>query len=150
MAGHTFVCLHAHLVFSTKNREPLIDKAWQQRLYDYTGGIARNLRCVLLAAGGMPDHVHYLVGMHQSVAPADLLAKIKANSTTWVKDNTGCHSFSWQEGYGAYAVSKSNIDSVKHYIETQAEHHQNMSFKDEFLAFLTKHEVAFDPRYVFE
>jgi REP element-mobilizing transposase RayT len=150
MAGHTFVCLHAHLVFSTKHREPLIDKAWQQRLYDYTGGIARNLRCVLLAAGGMPDHVHYLVGMHQTVAPADLVRTIKANSTTWVHETIGIKNFGWQEGYGAFAVSKSGLQPVKDYINSQEVHHKTMSFKDEFLAFLTKHEVDFDPRYVFE
>jgi len=150
MAGHTFVSLHVHLVFSTRLREPMIGKEWQPRLYGYTGGIVRNLKCVLLAAGGMPDHVHYLVGMHQSVAPADLLRTIKANSSAWVHETIGLPSFAWQEGYGAFAVSKSSLEAAKNYINTQEEHHRTQTFKEELIKLLDKHEIPYDPRYVFD
>jgi len=143
------ISLHSHFVFSTKHREPLIAHEWQQRLYEFIGGIARNKKCRLIAAGGMSDHVHLLIGMHQSIAPADLMRVIKSNSSVWVHEELK-QVLDWQNSYGAFSVSKSGLDDVINYINSQDEHHRTMSFKDEYLAFLKKHEIDFDPRYVFD
>jgi putative transposase len=143
------VCLHNHFVFSTKDREPQIAKEWQARLYAYIGGIARANRCHLVAAGGIGDHVHLLIGMHQSIAPSDLVRDIKANSSGWVHEELGA-PFAWQVKYGAFAVSKSGVAAVTEYINRQEEHHRTMTFQEEYLGLLKRHEIEFDPRYVFE
>jgi putative transposase len=143
------ICLHTHLVFSTKDRIPQIQVEWQQRLYEYIGGIVRAQKCRLIAAGGISDHVHLLVGMHQTVAPADLVRLVKSNSSGWVHDEFKA-PFAWQVKYGAFAVSKSGLEAVVQYINTQEEHHKHMTFKEEYLGFLERHEIEYDPRYVFE
>ena len=143
------VALHTHFVFSTKHREPTIVPQWWPRLYEYIGGIVRNSNCRLIAAGGAADHIHLLIGMHQSVAPADLMRLVKCNSSGWVHDELKCPC-EWQNSYGAFAVSKSGLDSVIDYVNTQEEHHRGMTFEEEYLAFLKKHGVEHDPKYVFE
>ena len=117
--------LNFHLVFSTKNRQPLIDPEIQERLYEYIGGILRAEKSVLLAAGGMPDHVHLLVSLSRELSIADTLRLVKANSSKWVHE-TFPHrqNFGWQAGYGAFSVSFSNLPEVKKYIAGQAEHHR--------------------------
>jgi REP element-mobilizing transposase RayT len=98
--------IHLHLIFSTKNREPWVSPNWADRLYEYTGGIVRDLGCVLVAAGGVRDHVHYLVSLGRTIAVADLLREIKGGSSEWVhKQIDGMRGFAWQTGYGAFGVS---------------------------------------------
>ena len=146
-----YVCLPIHVVFSTKNRAPFIQPEWEGRLYQYTGGILREEKCVLLAAGGMVDHVHFLISWSKEKSVADVLRVIKTNSSRWIHDTIpGQHAFAWQAGYGAFAVSQSNVDQVKHYIASQKEHHRNMTFKDEFIAFLKKHAIPFEERYLLD
>src|SRR5438105_6697892 len=106
--------LNFHLVFSTKNRQPLIDADLQSRLYEYLGGILRAEKSVLLAAGGMPDHVHLLVSLSRELSIADTLRIVKANSSKWIHGMfPDRHQFTWQSGYGAFSVSHSNISQVK-------------------------------------
>jgi putative transposase len=143
------ISLHNHFVFSTKDRKPRIANDWQSRLYAYIGGIVREKKCHLVAAGGINDHVHLLIGMHQTIAPSDLIRDIKSNSSGWVHEELGI-PFAWQVKYGAFAVSKSNVNAVAEYINTQEKHHRTMSFQEEYLEFLKRHEIDFDPRYVFE
>jgi putative transposase len=119
------------------------------RLYSYIGGIVREKKCRLIAAGGINDHVHLLVGMHQSIAPAELVRDVKANSSGWVHDELKA-PFEWQAKYGAFAVSKSGLEGVVEYISTQAEHHKRRTFQEEYLEFLKRHGIEYDPRYVFE
>ncbi len=147
----SFVSLHYHLIFSTKNRLPSITPDIESRLYEYIGGIVRAQDGCLLAAGGIPDHVHLLVGLSKQVAVSDALRDIKANSSGWVHD-TFPHKadFAWQAGYGAFTVSYSSMDSVKRYIADQAEHHRTRSFKEEFIAFLERHGIEYDERYIWE
>lgn len=141
--------LYYHIVYSTKKRRPLIDSAWEERLYSYTGGIIREKRGVLLAAGGMPDHVHLLLSTKPDVALSALIRDIKSNSSGWVHEQF-TQDFAWQEGYSAFTVSHSSLDDVKSYLFHQKEHHRKRDFKEELLAILRLNEVEFDERYVFD
>lgn len=145
----SFACLHYHIVFSTKERRPTIDPEIQPRLYDYIGGIVRRHDGSLLAAGGTDDHIHLLAGIHRTQAVADAVREIKSNSSKWVHETFPDRgSFGWQDGYGAFSISWSNIDAVKAYIAGQEEHHRERSFQDEFVALLRRHDIAFDEQYI--
>jgi putative transposase len=147
----SFGALYFHLVFSTKNRQPLIDDDLQARLYEYIGGILRAEKSVLLAAGGMPDHVHLLVSLSRELSIAETLRLVKANSSKWIHETfPDRQHFAWQAGYGAFSVSFSNLPDVKHYLARQAEHHRIRTFQDEFREFLRKHELEWDERYVWD
>ena len=147
MAG-TFTSLHYHLVFSTKNREPTIHADIQARLHEYLGGIIRSesdKKGALLSAGGMPDHLHLLVCWPANRTVSDLMRIAKSKSSGWIHDTFPERaSFAWQEGYGAFTVSKSDVNSVRRYIENQAEHHAHRDFKSEFRQFLERHEIDYD------
>ena len=145
----SYVCLPIHVVFSTKKRIALIQPEWEERLFAYTGGVLRNEKCVLLAAGGMPDHVHLLISWAKEKSVAEVLRIIKTNSSKWIHETIpGQGDFAWQAGYGAFAVSQSNVEQVKRYIANQKEHHRKMTFQEEFLAILKRHGIAYDERYV--
>ncbi len=147
----SLACIPLHLIFSTKHREPSIAPAWADRLYEYAGGVARDHGCRLLAAGGVPDHVHLLVSLGREMAVADLLRVVKAGTSRWVRETFhDAGGFAWQTGYGAFAVSFSQLGAVRQYIATQADRHRTVSFQDELRRFLRKHEVAFDERYVWD
>ena len=149
--GQSFASLHYHLVFSTKHREPLIDDVLQPRLYEYMGGILRNHNGVLLAAGGIADHVHLLVGLHREMAVAEAVKLVKALSSKWIHETfPDRQTFAWQTGYGAFTVSYSNMDQVKRYIANQKQHHRQRTFQEEFLAFLERHQIPYDKRYVWD
>src|SRR5262249_19659636 len=123
----------------------------QPRLYEYFGGILRNHNGVLLAAGGIPDHVHLLVGLHRETCVAEAVRLIKANSSKWIHESyTDLAHFAWQTGYGAFTVSYSHLDRVKAYLARQEEHHRLQSFKDEFLAFLDRHHIPYDEKYIWD
>ncbi|MBN8646178.1 MAG: IS200/IS605 family transposase [Planctomycetes bacterium] len=147
--GSTLCCHLVHIVFSTKNREPFILVSIALRLHAYLGGIARSRKCEPVAVGGVEDHVHLLIGVHPSIALADLVRDLKANSSKWMHDDVGVRNFAWQSGYGAFSVSRDHAEGVTAYIRNQREHHATVDFKGEFLAFLDKHIVEFDERYVF-
>jgi putative transposase len=147
----SFACLHYHLIFSTKNRAPLITEPIRDRLNEYLGGIIRNSGGRLLAAGGMPDHLHLLTSLDKQQSISDALRTIKSNSSGWVHETFPERAgFAWQAGYGAFSVSYSNIPEVSEYIANQAEHHRSKTFQEEFLAFLKRHDVEFDERYLWD
>ncbi|MBN1512482.1 MAG: IS200/IS605 family transposase [Phycisphaerae bacterium] len=149
--GQTLSCLHYHLVFSTKNRLPQITPDLRERLYDYMGGIIKAERGLLLDAGGTEDHVHLLVSLPAHPSAADFLRLMKTNSSKWVHATFQQHrAFAWQSGYGAFSVSRSNDSEVRRYISSQQQHHRRMTFQEEFLAFLRRHEIAYDERYIWE
>ncbi|MCB9853401.1 MAG: IS200/IS605 family transposase [Phycisphaerales bacterium] len=148
--AHTFSQLLIHVVFATKDRVPLIDLAMEGRLHEYIGGIIRNEKGVLCAAGSMHDHIHLLIRWRTDRSFADLMRNVKASSSVWIHETfPGMATFAWQEGYGAFSVSKSAENDVKAYINNQNEHHRVRSFEEEYLAFLRAHEIPFDERYVF-
>ena len=147
---HSFVNCLMHCVWATKERRPLIKPDLQQRLWPYLGGIARENKMKGLVIGGVEDHVHILVSIPATLSIAKSIQLLKGNSSKWINDTFKAHEdFEWQEGYGAFSVSTSNLDAVKHYIEHQAEHHAKHSFEDEFVSILRKCNVAYDPQFVF-
>jgi putative transposase len=141
----TYTQLRYHLVFSTKNRVPVIAGELRNTIYDYIGGVLRGNGGILLAMGGMPDHVHLLAGWGTSISVAKMLKLLKGSSSRWVNKKPGEGSF-WQEGYGAFTVSASQVPTVRSYIQNQERHHQKTSFRQEFMTLLKKHEVDFDPK----
>ena len=146
----SFTSLHFHLIFSTKNRMPLIGADLQSRLFEYIGGMLRSRDSRLIAAGGMPDHVHLLVSLSKEMAVADAVRFVKSNSSKWIHETfPNMSTFAWQTGYAAFAVSFSNIDGVKEYIDNQPEHHRQKTFQEEFIAFLKRHGIEYDERYLF-
>lgn len=147
--GSTLTNLIAHIIFSTKDRLPVLGESIQDRLYEYIGGIIRGEKGVLLAIGGMPDHVHVLAKIKADQSMAEAVKKIKGNSSRWINDNrlvTG--RFGWQDGYGAFSVSQSQLELVQQYILSQKEHHKKKNFQDEFVDFLKKQGLEFDEKYL--
>ncbi len=149
--AHSFTHLLSHIIFSTKDRYPFINEPLRERLPPYLGGIVRELHADALAIGGMPDHVHLLVRAPATLAIADLMRVLKTNASRWVHETwPQQRKFAWQTGYGAFSVSQSAADEVRAYIQRQAEHHQKMTFQEEFVAFLRRHGIEYDERYIWE
>ena len=149
--GHTYTNLLTHMIFSTKERRPLLNAALKERLFPYMGGIIRNLKGTALSINGPADHVHILMALPPTVAVATAASKIKSNSTGWVHDEfKACPAFKWQIGYGGFSVSESNVEKVMKYIADQEEHHRKTTFKEEFAAFLKKHKIKYDERYIWD
>ena len=147
---HSFSSSLFHVVFSTKERRKLINDELRPRLWAYLGGIARENDMKALSVGGIDDHVHVLVSMPATIALAKSVQLIKGGSSKWVHDTfRELRDFEWQEGYGAFSVSISNVSDTIAYIEHQAEHHRTKTFEEEFIAFLERHNIPFDPKYVF-
>lgn len=146
---HTAANLLVHLIFSTKQRQPVIRREIKPDLCAYLGGIVREMRGVALIVNGTADHVHLLVRVPAACSAAELARVIKANSSRWVHERWPEHrGFAWQTGYGAFSVSASNVADVTRYIASQEEHHQKRSFQQEFVAFLQKNGIAYDERYI--
>ncbi|HEY2394221.1 MAG TPA: IS200/IS605 family transposase [Candidatus Angelobacter sp.] len=145
---HTYVQNYLHIVFSTKGRKKFITKKFQPKLWSYMAGIGRNNDFLVLANGGMEDHAHLLIHLPASLALAKAVQLLKGSSSRWINENGG--EFAWQEGYGAFSVSASNVDTVKRYIANQESHHRKTTFEQEFIAFLKKHKIDYDPKYVFD
>jgi REP element-mobilizing transposase RayT len=148
--AQTFTNLLTHIIFSTKERVSSIRPEFQSDLHAYLGGIIRNLEGQALRVNGMPDHVHLLVWLPPTVAIAEALRVLKANSSRWVHDSPGRSSFAWQAGYGAFSVSQSNVSGVVRYLQEQERHHRRMSFQEELLAFLKKNHIAYDERTIWQ
>jgi REP element-mobilizing transposase RayT len=149
--SQTFTSLHHHVVFSTKNRAATISPKIRDRLFEYVGGILRRRDCLLVAAGGMPDHVHLLVSLSKNVSVSDVVRLIKSNSSKWIHETfPTSRGFQWQSGYGAFAVSYSALGSVERYLAEQARHHRKMTFQEEFIGLLKRHHIDFDPRYIWD
>ena len=145
----TFANLLYHLVFSTKNRAPLVDDEIRDSLYQYIGGIIRGEGGILLEIGGMPDHIHLLVKMKTDTAVSSMVQKIKGKSSKWLNDVPGhSHRFEWQAGYGIFSVSASLVERVQRYIRSQEEHHRRVSFREELITLLKRNGIAYDERYL--
>jgi REP element-mobilizing transposase RayT len=145
--AHKYPNVLVHLVFSTKERRNLIPQEIHPKLWNYFIGIGKNRNIPALAAGGMANHAHILFALPSDMSVAKAVQTFKANSSRWIGEHG--IDFAWQEGYGAFSVSPSNIDAVKHYIRHQPEHHAKRSFEDEFIALLRKSGVSFELDEVF-
>jgi REP element-mobilizing transposase RayT len=143
--------VYVHLTFSTKNREPLITKEVQSRLFQYLGGICTGLECTPVQIGGYKNHVHILCLLSRKIAQMKLVEEVKKESSKWIKSiDNRFTNFYWQDGYGIFSVNPTEKDVVIEYIKNQEEHHKTKSFQDEFRAFLKKYNVEFDERYVWD
>jgi len=138
-----------HIVFSTKDRRPLITPAYQVRLYDYIGGTVRSLGGISLELNGTEDHLHLLAKLRPDRALSDVLRDLKSNASGWMHNVfPALEDFSWQRGYGAFTVSQSNVEEVRQYIAHQKEHHRKVSFRDGFVQFLKVNGIEYDERYI--
>ena len=150
MAGK-YLCVNLHLVWSTKNRRRLIDTEWRARLHSYIGGIARSKNAMLKAANSQPDHIHLYSSLPSTITIGDFVNALKANSTRWIRQNFPNRKWlSWQEGYAAFSISKSQEKALIEYIRDQDQHHQETSFEEELLELLGTHGIEYDPRYLFD
>ena len=148
--SQTLTKLTVHVVFSAKNRRDLIAPRIASELYAYIGGICRTNDSPLLAIGGTANHVHLLISLSKNIALADLMMTIKKDSSRWIKTKGGeFDDFYWQDGYGAFSVSESQVSAVLDYIARQEERHRTQTFEEELVAFAEKHGIAYDPRYLF-
>jgi putative transposase len=149
--GQSLVKNYIHIVFSTKHREPLIYPPYERALHSYLGETCRNLDCPPLKIGGYTDHVHILCMLSKKIALMKLLEEMKSHSSKWMKskDET-LRNFYWQDGYGAFSVDPSDVDTIMAYIANQHEHHSKNTFQDEYRGFMKKYNVAYDERYVWD
>lgn len=147
---NTYSKIYIQIVFAVKGRESLIHFSWEEELYKYISGIVRNKGQKLLAINGVADHIHIFIGMKPDCSLSDLVRELKKSSNEFVKLKKFSRlGFSWQEGFGAFSYSHSQIDTVIKYIENQKEHHKTKSFKEEYLEFMLKYEVDFKDEYLF-
>jgi len=145
--SHTYVSELFHCVFSTKGRHNTIPANRQTDLWSYLGGIARKNGFKVIAAGGTENHVHVLLSLPATLPLAKAVQLLKGGSSKWLND-TGGGGFAWQEGYGGFSIGLSQQAATVAYINTQAAHHARRSFREEFVAFLKKHGIEYDERYV--
>ena len=149
--ANTFTSLHYHVVFSTKNRQPWILPDIEQRVWAYLGGLARDNDMKPIRFGGIENHVHLLFGIPPAIAVSKAVQLLKGASSKWMKENfPGTTNFGWQDGYAAFTVSKSQLPEIEAYIQNQREHHRLKSFEEEYRAFLDKHGITYDERYLFD
>ncbi|MEP6819327.1 MAG: IS200/IS605 family transposase [bacterium] len=149
--ANTFSQIYIQTVFAVSNRQSLIKPAFKEDLYKYIAGIVKGQGQKLISINGMSDHVHILTGLLPSMALADLVREIKADSTNFINEKKLVHGrLNWQEGYGAFSYGHSQLDTIIRYIQNQEKHHQRRSFKAEYLTLLRKFDIAFEEKYVFE
>lgn len=141
--------IYLHCVFSTKYRQPFIKDSFRQSLYGYIIGILSNLHSYTEIVGAYKDHIHILCTLPRTMTIADLMSKVKASSSKWLKEQ-GVANFSWQNGYGVFSVSESLVPVVKKYIQNQDEHHKKTTFQDEYRKFLRSYDVKFDEKFVWD
>jgi REP element-mobilizing transposase RayT len=147
--AHSYVSIYIHYIFSTKYRRKIITPELQQRLWPYMGGIARENKMKPMAIGGIEDHAHLFLSLPSTLSIAKAIQLVKGGSSTWVHDTfPQFRDFEWQEGYGAFSVSISRVAQTIAYIKNQKEHHQKQTFEEEYLAFLKKHGIEYDERYL--
>lgn len=150
MSG-TFSQIYIQVVFAVQNRNALIDTSWEEKLYRYITGIVQNKEQKMIAINGMPNHIHFFIGMKPSCCLSDLVREIKKSSNDFIKDNQLTKfKFNWQQGYGAFSYSHSQIDAVAKYVMNQKRHHKKQTFREEYIDFLKKFNVQYDEKYLFD
>jgi len=149
--AHTYINILIHYVFSTKNRVGFITPELEIRLYSYIGGIARENNMKLVAIGGIANHIHLLLSLPATLSISKAIQLIKGGSSLWIHNTfPDLKNFQWQSGYGAFSVSRSHVNDTIKYINNQKEHHKKMTFKEEYIAFLKKHNIEYDERYIWD
>jgi len=149
--ANSYTQIHLQVIFAVKKRTGLIQKEWKDELYKYITGIVQAQEHKLLAINGMPDHLHIFFGMRPIQSLSDLMQHIKQDSSKWVNQKKFIkEKFEWQEGYGAFSYSKSQVSRVISYIQNQESHHRKITFLDEYKKFLENFGVDYDERYIFK
>ena len=149
--ANSYTQIHLQVIFAVKKRTGLIQKEWKDELYKYITGIVQAQEHKLLAINGMPDHLHIFFGMRPIQSLSDLMQNIKQDSSKWVNQKKFIkEKFEWQEGYGAFSYSKSQVSRVISYIQNQESHHRKITFLDEYKKFLENFGVDYDERYIFK
>lgn len=149
--ANTYSQIYIQVVFAVRGRENLIKREWKDVLYKYITGVVKNHGQKLIVIGGVSDDVHILLGIKPDIKLSDLVRDIKANSSRFINEKRFLKGrFYWQEGFGAFSYSISQLDDVIHYIQNQEEHHKTISFKDEYLKYLRRFQIDFDEKYLFD
>jgi putative transposase len=138
-----------HIIFSTKLSKPFIAQAIKKELYSYMTSILKDCACSPIIIGGMEDHVHVLCKLSKTRSMSSVVEDVKKKSSKWIKNKgVECKDFYWQNGYGAFSIGKSQVNTLKEYIQTQEDHHRKKSFKEEFLEILNRYGVEYEERYL--
>jgi putative transposase len=149
--ANTYTQIHLHLIFAVQNRRSLIQNPWKDRLYEYITGIVQQHTHKMIIINGMPDHLHVVTGMRPIQSLSDLMQDIKGSSSKWINDNKLAKGkFTWQEGFGAFSYSKSQLPKLINYVKNQEEHHKKKTFIEEYKEFLNAFEIEYDERYIFK
>jgi len=151
LMANTYTQIHIQLVFAVQNRASLIKDSWKDEMYKYMTGIIQNKDHKMLQINSMPDHIHILIGLRPTQALAELVKVVKQESTNWINDQKFTpKKFNWQEGYGAFSYTKSDVPRVIKYIQNQENHHREIKFLDEYVEMLRVHEIEYDEKYLFK
>ena len=149
--ANTYTQLYVHIIFAVKGRESLIPKQHKEALHQYITRIITHKAQTVIQINSMPDHLHIFVGINPDVAISDLVRDIKASSSKWINEKRWfAGRFEWQTGFGAFSYAHSQLDTVVHYIKNQEAHHSRRTFREEYLEFLNRFDVAYNPKYVFD
>jgi putative transposase len=144
----TFTSIRFHIVFSTKNRQPFLTPELLEAMHRYLGGCIRSIGGSALEIGGIADHVHILAALKPTHRLSDVLCDIKKGSSRWIREEKGCSSFHWQDGYAAFSVGRTELDRAQRYVANQAKHHATKAFEDELRELLRAYGIEFDERYL--
>lgn len=143
--------IYTHIVFGTKHRQHFIDSKIETHLHNYLGGICKSWECNPVQIGGYTNHVHILCQVSRKIALMKLIQELKQSSSRWAKSRSSKYqNFYWQDGYGVFSVSHFQVNKVVNYIKNQHQHHENITYKDEFRRLLKKHDIEYDERYVWD
>jgi len=149
--GQSLAKNYLHIVFSTKHRQKLIHPPIEEELHAYLGGISKNLECIPIKIGGHSDHVHVLCLLSKKITLIKFVEELKSSSSKWLKTkDKSLEKFYWQDGYGAFSVSPSDVETLIKYIENQKEHHREITFQEEYKIFLREYKVEYDERFIWD
>ncbi len=147
----TYSKIYIQVIFAVRNRESLINESWEEHLYRYISGIINNKKQKLIAINGIPNHIHFFIGMKTDCCLSDLVREIKKSSNEFIKQNNFTkQKFNWQEGFGAFSYSESDIPNVISYIMNQKEHHKIKNFREEYIDLLDQHKIDYQEKYLFD
>jgi len=149
--ANTYTQLHIQFVFAVKYRTALIGKEWKERLHQYITGIFQHNHHKMIAINSMPDHIHVFVGLNPNQSISSIIQNVKTESSKWIKAQRFCSfPFAWQEGYGAFSYSKSQVPAVINYIQNQEQHHRKQTFTDEYKCMLAAFGIEYNEHYIFQ
>ena len=147
----TYTQIYIHVIFTVQGRQNLISKQHKDEFCKYITGIIQSKKQKVIAIGGMPDHIHILIGIRPDMTLSNLIRDVKANSSKFINEKRWViGKFSWQEGFGAFSYSQSQLNSVANYIKNQEKHHSKKTFREEYLEMLKNFDVEYDPKYIFD